>query len=446
MEKSKKVRIGSGAGYGGDRIEPAIDLLKQADLDYIIFECLAERTIALANQEKLIDSNKGYNPMSITRFNAIFDAYESNPFKTKIITNMGAANPLALARVVKQMLIDRNINLKVAAILGDDVLNNIDFNTHTIETNEMLEIYKNQMISANAYTGIHGIVQALESGADIIIGGRIADPSLTLAPLVYEFNWKMDDYDRLARGTCAGHLLECAAQVCGGYFHDGYKKFVPNIEQLGFPFADINENGEIFIQKLSTAGGVINSMTVKEQLLYEIMDPSNYYTPDVIMDISHATVTEIDKDIVQISNIYGKMPNGKYKVSVGYTDGYMAESEISYGGHHAVSRANTSIEILKYRLIGKFDSSKIQYDLIGINSLFKTNEPQNNDLVNEVRLRVASKSKNIEDVQTVSFEVESLYTNGPAGGGGVRSSIQSIVSIVSILIDRNLIKEEIIIL
>lgn len=446
MEKSKKVRIGSGAGYGGDRIEPAIDLLKHAELDYIIFECLAERTIALANQEKSVDPNKGYNPMSITRFNAIFDAYESNPFKTKIITNMGAANPLALAKMVKEMLVKRKINLKVAAILGDDVIHNLDLNAKTIETNEFLNTYKDKMISANAYIGIHGIVQALESGADIIIGGRIADPSLTLAPLVYEFNWKMDEYDRLARGTCAGHLLECAAQVCGGYFHDGYKKIVQNIENLGFPFADINENGEILIQKLSTAGGFVNTQTVKEQLLYEIMDPSNYFTPDVIMDISKVSVKEVDENIVLVSNVFGKKPNGKYKVSVGYTDGYITESEISYGGHHSIARAKTAIEILKYRLSKKRITSDIQYDLIGLNSLFKTSIDKSNDSINEVRLRVASKTEKVTDAQTIAYEVESLYTNGPAGGGGVRNSIQPIVSIVSILVDRSTIKEEIVLL
>lgn len=446
MEKSKKLRIGSGAGYGGDRIEPAIDLLKHADLDYIIFECLAERTIALANQEKSIDPNKGYNPMSITRFNAIFDAYESNPFKTKIITNMGAANPLALAKMVREMLDKRKINLKVAAILGDDVINSLDMNTKTIETNELLNSYKDKMISANAYIGINGIVQALRSGADIIIGGRIADPSLTLAPLVYEFNWKMDEYDRLARGTCAGHLLECAAQVCGGYFHDGYKKIVPNIEDLGFPFADINEDGEILIQKLSTSGGYVNTQTVKEQLLYEIMDPSNYFTPDVIMDISKVSVKELDENMVLVSNIFGKKPNGKYKVSVGYTDGYITESEISYGGHHSIARAKTALEILKYRLSKKLITSDIQYDLIGLNSLFKYSIENTVDLNSEVRLRIASKTEKMIDAQAIAYEFESLYTNGPAGGGGVRNSIQPIVSIVSILVDRSTINEEIVLL
>lgn len=437
--ENKTIRIGSGAGYGGDRIEPAIELLAQADLDYIIFECLAERTIALANQEKKNNPDLGYNPLSLYRFEMILDEYKRKPFKTKIITNMGAANPIALAKEVKKMIIKRGLNLKIAAIIGDDVFNQIDLNSLTIETNEPLSQYKDQLISANAYIGINGIVQALKQDADIIIGGRLADPSLALAPLVHEFNWKMDDYDRLARGTCAGHLLECAAQVCGGYFYDGNKKDVPNLEKLGFPYADISQTGEIVLSKLEQTGGIVNEMTVKEQLLYEIMDPSNYFTPDVIMDISKASVHQIAQNKVQISNVFGKAPNGYYKVSCGITDGYMVETEISYGGHHCTQRAYKAIDILKYRLAHL--TSPIQYDLIGINSLYK-NEIEPTKL-NEVRLRVASKTDTYNTALTIANEVEALYTNGPAGGGGVRRSLQSIVSILSILVDRNSVKEEV---
>lgn len=437
--ENKTIRIGSGAGYGGDRIEPAIELLAQADLDYIIFECLAERTIALANQEKKNHPDLGYNPLSLYRFEMILDEYKRKPFKTKIITNMGAANPIALAKEVKKMIIKRGLDLRVAAITGDDIYNQIDLNSLTIETNEPLIHYKDQLISANAYIGINGIVQALKQDADIIIGGRLADPSLALAPLVHEFNWKMDDYDRLARGTCAGHLLECAAQICGGYFYDGNKKDVPNLEKLGFPYADISQTGEIVLSKLELTGGIVNEMTVKEQLLYEIMDPSNYFTPDVIMDISKASVHQIAQNKVQISNVFGKAPNGYYKVSCGITDGYMVETEISYGGHHCTQRAYKAIDILKYRLAHL--TSPIQYDLIGINSLYK-NEIEPTKL-NEVRLRVASKTDTYNTALTIANEVEALYTNGPAGGGGVRRSLQSIVSILSILVDRNSVKEEV---
>lgn len=440
--ENKTIRIGSGAGYGGDRIEPAIDLLAKADCDYIIFECLAERTIALANQEKKINPNKGYNPLSLYRFEMILDQYKLKPFKTKIITNMGAANSIALAQEVKQMINDRGLNLKVAAIMGDDIFDKLDLSLNTIETNEPLSLYKNQLISANAYIGINGIVEALKQGADIIIGGRIADPSLALAPLVYEFNWKMDDYDYLARGTCAGHLLECAAQVCGGYFFDGVNKEVPNLENLGFPYADISSTGDIIISKLESSGGVVNEMTVKEQLLYEIMDPSNYFTPDVIMDISHASVIQIGINKVQISNVYGKAPNGFYKVSCGITDGYMVEAEISYGGHHCTVRAQKAIDILSYRLCDI--TPPIQFDLIGLNSLYKT--PIERTQLNEVRVRVACKTNSYEEAQRIANEVESLYTNGPAGGGGVRRIIQPIVSILSVLVNREILNEKVVLL
>lgn len=440
--ENKTIRIGSGAGYGGDRIEPAIELLAHANLDYIIFECLAERTIALANQEKKTNPDKGYNPLSLYRFEKILDEYKRQPFNTKIITNMGAANPIALAKEVKKMINARGLNLNVAAIIGDDVFNKLDLNLTTIETNEPLFNYKDQLISSNAYIGINGIIESLKQGADIIIGGRLADPSLALAPLVYEFNWLMSDYDYLARGTCAGHLLECAAQVCGGYFYDGVYKEVPNIEDLGFPYADISNTGDIIISKLETTGGIVNEMTVKEQLLYEIMDPNNYFTPDVVMDISKANVKEVGINRVQVSNVFGKAPNGFYKVSCGITDGFMVESEISYGGHHCVLRAQKAIDILSYRLCEL--STPIQYDLIGLNSLYKTTIERTN--INEVRVRVACKTNSNEEAQLIANEVEALYTNGPAGGGGVRRLIQPIVSILSVLVNRDILKEEVILL
>lgn len=439
----KNVRIGSGAGYGGDRIDPAIDLLINGELDYVIFECLAERTIALANKEKFLDPLKGFSPLSITRFEKILDAYESHFLKTKIITNMGAANPIALAHSVKKMCDSRGLNLKVAAIIGDDVFNQLDLNSTILETGELLRKFEGRILSANAYIGVSGILKALNCGADIIIGGRIADPSLTLAPLIYSFNWDMFDYDLLAKGTCVGHLLECAAQVCGGYYFDGNRKLVPGLEALGFPFAEVNSMGDFTIQKLGNSGGVINEMTVKEQLLYEIMDPSNYFTPDVIMDISKAFVTQKSENKVSVSNIYGKKPTKKLKVSVGISDGYISESEISYGGHHALARAQESIKILKYRLSYLSSTTSVRYDLIGVNSLFPNESPEEHKEVQEIRLRVACKAENIEIVKIVCQEVEALYTNGPAGGGGVRNHIETIVSIVSILINHNSINEEV---
>lgn len=445
METVKSIRIGSGAGYSGDRIEPAIDLLKNGNLDFIIFECLAERTIALANEEKRLDASKGYNPMSIVRFEKVLDAYKLNSLKTKIITNMGAANPIALAQLVREMCDTRGLDLKVVAITGDDVIDKLDMQSTILETGELLEKYEDKILSANAYTGVSGILKALECEADIVIGGRIADPSLTLAPLIYSFKWNLSDFDLLAKGTCVGHLLECAAQVCGGYFFDGNRKLVPNIENLGFPFADVYFNGDFIIQKLEHAGGIVNEMTVKEQLLYEIMDPSNYYTPDVIMDISKAFVTQISENKVSVTNIFGKKPTQTLKVSLGIIDGYISESEISYGGHHALMRAQESIKILKHRLSNSSSLVSIRYDLIGVNSLYPDKTLDVANTLNEARLRVACKSDCLKYNQLVCQEVEALYTNGPAGGGGVRNHIENIVSIVSILINRNLINEEILV-
>ena len=212
----KKIRIGSGAGYAGDRIEPAIELMKKGNLDYIIFECLAERTIAIGQQQKLKDPSKGYNELLEYRMKHVVPLCKEK--KIKVITNMGSANPISAAKIVKQIAENLGIKgLKIAAVLGDDIFTNIDkyMNYKILETGENLESIKSQIVSANAYIGTQGIIEALKNGADIVITGRVADPSLTLAPLIFEFGWDKENYELLGKGTLAGHLLECAGQVTG---------------------------------------------------------------------------------------------------------------------------------------------------------------------------------------------------------------------------------------
>ncbi len=221
----KTVRIGSGAGYGGDRIEPAIELMERGNLDYIIFECLAERTIALAQLQKLKDKTKGYNDLFEYRMEHILKTLSKR--RVKVITNMGAANPLSAMRKAVDMANAMGVHgLKIAAVTGDDISGQLERyqNNTVIETGAPLKELKGTKISANAYIGAQGIVTALENGADIIITGRVADPALVVGPLVYEFGYSFDDYDSLGKATIAGHLLECAGQVTGGYFCDpGYK-------------------------------------------------------------------------------------------------------------------------------------------------------------------------------------------------------------------------------
>ncbi|MCF6409776.1 acyclic terpene utilization AtuA family protein [Pseudalkalibacillus salsuginis] len=435
----KKIRIGGGAGYSGDRIEPALEIMKKGDLDYIIFECLAERTIALAQQQKLADPDKGFNELLEYRMEKVLPICTEK--KIKVITNMGAANPVSGARLVKDIAVLLGIkNLKIAAVLGDDIFSVIDDykDFTTLEYGNKLSEINGQIISANVYLGAEGIQQALQNGADIVITGRVTDPSLVIGPLLYEFGWEIDDYDLLGKATLAGHLLECGAQVTGGYFAEPGYKDVPDLWNVGFPIGEVYENGDIIITKLTGAGGKVTTGTVKEQILYEIHDPSNYMTPDVNADFSQVTVKEIEPDKVLITGATGREKSGYYKTSIGYKDCYIVEAEISYGGSGAFEKAKLACDIVEKRIRHtdlSFQELKIDY--IGVNSLFFSSAPDlsgKGSSCNEVRLRVAGRTKLKEEGIMIGNEVEALYTNGPAGGGGVRINVNEIVSIASILI------------
>lgn len=438
----KTIRIGSGAGTANDPLEPAIELLEKGRLDYLIFECLAERTIAQAMLRKEKDPTKGYDMLLEYRFEKILAVYQKQSIKTKIISNMGAANPLGAAQKIAKMAQERGLgHLKIAAVIGDDVLDQVQkyMNQTTIETGEKLELYKNKIINANAYIGCAGIVEALKNGADIVITGRAADPSLTVGPCVYEFGWSMDDWDTLGKATIAGHILECCAQVTGGYFADpGVKPDVPELWHLGYPIAVIRENGDMEITKIEESGGSVNEMTVKEQLLYEIQDPANYLTPDVVADFTNIEIRQTGENRVFITGGAGKSKSRKLKLNCGYHDSFIGEGEISYGGFNCLKRAQLAGEMVLKRLeLCGVPYEEIRVDLIGINSLFKdavgwSMTSGNNS---EVRLRVAARTKDQMSAERIALEVEGLYCCGPAAGGGVKRSVREIIALMSVLID-----------
>lgn len=438
----KTIRIGVGAGYSGDRIQPAVLLAEKGDLQYLVFECLAERTIALAQLEKSKNNMAGYDPLLEDRFRACLPLCRSNG--VKIITNMGAANPLAAMQ--KVALLAKELGLEgitIAAVTGDDVCHLIKGQDYTLlETGDPFSSIEDKLVSANAYLGVASLVEALQNNADIVITGRVADPALFMAPLIYEFGWSMTDYVMLGKATALGHLLECAGQATGGYFADPGIKEVNDLAHLGFPIAEINDNGDFFITKVSETGGLVTTATCKEQLLYEIHDPRQYITPDVVADFSKIKLVQRAIDQVQVMNGSGTPKTGKLKVSVGYFDGFMGEGQISYGGPGAINRANLALDIVKERFeITNLNHSEARYDLIGINSLYgnliSSGEPF------EVRARVAVRTSNRVDAVKVCNEVETLYTNGPAGGGGVTKSVREVVAIQSILIDADDVKTKV---
>jgi hypothetical protein len=427
----KTIRIGTGAGFSGDRIEPAVDLAAKGNLDYLVFECLAERTIALAQQAKMHDPNAGFDPLLERRMRAVLPICREKG--VRVISNMGAANPVAAAKHTINIARELGLSgLRVAAVQGDNVLDVLSPDEFFIdEANCTLGAFDKDVISANAYLGAGGIVDALKAGADVVLTGRAADPAMFLAPQIFEFGWQMDDWTRLGRGTLVGHLLECGGQVTGGYFADPGLKDVPDLANLGFPIAEVDENGNAIITKLPGTGGFVNAATCKEQLLYEVHDPKRYIQPDVIADFSAVEISEVGPDRVAVSNGDGLPKTGSLKVSIGYIDSCVGEGQISYAGPGAAERGQLALDILHQRIdqIG-LACDEVRGELIGVNSIFK-DVAVSDCAPSEVRVRFVVRTRDMQAAARIGEEVESLYLNGPAGGGGVTKSSREIVAIVS---------------
>lgn len=435
----RKIRIGSGAGYAGDRIEPAVELAEKGDIQYLSFECLAERTIAIAQQAKMKDPKAGFDALLVARFEAVLSICHKKGIK--IISNMGAANPEAGAAKVKEIAQKLGITgMKIAAVSGDDVLSIVKANDYTIEeTGEKLATIKDKLVSANAYLGAEPIVEALKNGADVVITGRVADPAIFMAPVIYEFGWDMENWDLMGKGTVLGHLLECAGQITGGYFADPGYKDVKGLGRLGFPIAEVAEDGSFVITKVPEAGGQVTLSTCKEQLIYEIHNPAAYITPNVVADFTGVEFTQLEKDVVKVSGATGKPKTDFLKVSIGYVDSYIGEGQISYAGPGAVNRGQLALDIVAERLkLMGVDYQEIRYDLIGVNSLHCERLSTGSEPY-EVRVRVAARTNNMKEATRIGNEVETLYTNGPAGGAGAWKSAREVVAMVSALVPRSLV-------
>ena len=436
------LRIGSGAGYSGDRIEPAVELAEQGDLDYLVFECLAERTIALAQQVRISDPQGGYDPLLGERMRRVlpFVGRLAGRRRLRVITNMGAANPLAAAIEVRRIAAELGLGLKVVAVVGDDVLHALP-GEQLLDNGQTVGSLGERLISANAYLGVDGILEALRVGADVVITGRVADPSLFLAPQMFEFGWAFDDWQRLGRGTLVGHLLECAGQVSGGYFADPGFKDVDDLARLGFPLAEVDADGHALITKVAGSGGRVSRATCAEQLIYEVHDPAAYLTPDVTADFSQVGFVEENVDRVRVQGADGRARPEQLKVSVGYLDGWIGEGQMSYGGPGAVARAKLARDVVLKRLeLMGVKMQEVRAELVGMDALHgqrSSVEPW------EVRLRVAARCEDRSEAVRVGNEVETLYTNGPSGGGGASKGLRQVVAVASLLLPRDAVKPRI---
>lgn len=441
MTKAGKYRIGTGAGFSADRLDPAVDLVLEGDLDAIVFECIGERTLAFGHRDRMADPGKGYNPLLERRLRAVLPGCIAHG--TTLITNMGVANPNAAASLALDVA--RDIGLwgrKIAAVGGDDVTDLMTPETELDSPGLTIAGVGRKMVGANAYLGADAILPALEAGADVVITGRVADPSLFLAPLRHAFGWRADDWPTLGAGTLVGHLMECAAQVTGGYFADPGRKDVSNLAYVGFPIAEVDADGRAVITKLDRAGGEVSERTVKEQMLYEVHDPSAYLTPDVTADFSGVVPSETEKNRVRVSSAGGAARPDRLKVTVAFDGGFLAEAGVSYAGPGAGRRAALARDILEERMTRLHGvQAPLRLDLVGVSSLHATADSTigsaSIEEAQDVRVRAAIRSDDRELADLLLWEVESLLCCGPAGGGGYRGQTTPSVLTHSTFIERD---------
>ena len=415
------IRIGCGAGFSADRLGPACDLVERGALDFIIFECLGERTLASGHRDRKANPARGYNAQLEARMKRILPLCRAAG--TRLVTNMGVANPKAAAEATIRIARELGLSgLRVAYVEGDEVTDILGEDTPLWEGGTIGDVGL-PLAGANAYLGSDALLPALDAGADVVIAGRVADPALVVAPLRHRYGWAEDDWQKLGAGTVAGHLLECGMQITGGYFADPGRKDVPRLAQCGFPIAEIGEDGSLLITKLDDAGGFVTERTVKEQLLYEVHDPKAYLTPDVTADFSRVGVTEEARDRVRLSGGGGRERPRDLKVTVGFDGGYLAEAGISYAGPNAVARATLARDVLEERLTEILgNEAKLRLDLIGVSSLHGTATEYPSG-AQDIRVRAALRSTDREKAEQVLWETESLLCCGPAGGGGYRGTI-----------------------
>lgn len=444
MSAARPVRIGAGAGFADDRIEPAVALAASGAVDYLVFECLAERTTARENLARKKDPERGYTPRLLQRMEAVLPHCLANG--VRVVTNMGAANPAAGARAVARQAREGGLGtVDCAVVQGDDVAEIVRDRPDLLllESGEPLESILPRMASANAYLGADLICRALETGAPVVITGRVGDPSLFLAPALHHFGWSYEDGAALAAGSLAGHLLECSTQVTGGCFADPGRKEVLGLDDLGNPIAEIDAAGNLVVTKLHGTGGRVDRATCTEQLLYEMHDPANYITPDCVLDVTGVTLEEVGPDRVRAAGARARPRTPTYKVTLGYFDGYIGEGQVSYAGINAVGRAKLAAGVVKARLARSgFRYSELRSDLIGMSSLHGDQDHYPEPY--EVRLRIAARCDDRRAAEAVGFEVRAMHVNGPAGGGGGSDpSVREILAVQSLLLPRELVRPEV---
>lgn len=445
----KKIRIGGGQGFWGDSPDAAIHMIREGNLNYMACDYLAELTLSIMQRQKLKNPKAGFATDFIELMEVIGkEAYEK---KVRILTNAGGMNILEAVEQVRKIAEKNEMKgYKIGYVLGDDLLEKFpEFIKRGMKFPNMDDIgdfneIKNKIVNVNVYYGREAIMKCLEEGADIVITGRATDSALFLAPLAYEFGWKDNDLDNLARGIMVGHLLECGGQGSGGNFEYGWRS-VPDMDNLGFPIAEITES-DFHVTKAPNCGGLISEQSVKEQFLYEVHDPANYITPDVTVDISSATLKNDGDNNVKVGGIKGKERPEKLKMCIGYHAGYKVSTYISYAWPDAYEKAKYAADIIMKKMKRKnMKYEDLRIDYLGLNALHLNVAEIDDDLIkktNEVVLRISVRVNNKDEAKKLIPEIAPLQLNGPPGASffGGRSQIQDVIGLWPTLIERKEVK------
>jgi Acyclic terpene utilisation family protein AtuA len=444
MNSEKTIRVANAQGFWGDSALGPRRLVEEGPVDYLTFDYLAEITMSIMQKQKMRNPQAGYASDFVSMLAGILPTCQEKGIK--IIANAGGVNLKACLVAIKKMISELGLNgIKIGIVEGDDILDKLPNLMATGETFENLEtgesidsIFK-QINSANVYIGAAPIVEALRQGADIVVTGRASDPSLVLAPLMYEFGWQEDDYDKMAAGTVMGHIIECGPQCTGGNYT--HWRDVPNPARIGYPVIEANADGSFVVTKHENTGGLITVDTVSSQLLYELGDPENYLSPDCIADFTTIEIEQQADNRVAIGAIKGKPATPSYKVSMAYADGYKTLSTLSIAGPDAVDKAKlmASMVFERMEMHGVAIAEENQFlELFGTNVLYKGVVPSNEQPF-ELLMRIGAKSHDKKALAVFAAEIAPLLTSGPpgvTGFAGGRSRPTEIVGYWPALIDK----------
>lgn len=442
----KKVAIGGGQGFWGDSNDAAVHLLRHGDIQYLGCDYLAELTLSIMARQKLKNPAAGYARDFIGLMReAGADAYRRG---IRVVTNAGGMNISGAVEALRAEMEAQGLHgYRIGYVLGDDVKDRIpELLAQGVEFKNLDDVgdfaeVRDQVFNANVYYGHEAIADCLAQGADTVLCGRAADSAMFLAPFVHEFGWAADDWDNLARGIMAGHLLECGGQGSGGNYQYGWRE-VPEMDDLGFPIAEITPDS-FEITKAENCGGLICEQSCKEQFLYEVHDPANYLTPDVNVDISRATLTQAGRDRVRVGGVRGKPRPDTLKLSIGYHAGYKVVGTLSFAWPDAYEKAQYAAEILMKKMRRKgLRAEDVHVSYIGLNSLHlgvADMSPAQIEGLNEVVLRIAVRTREKAEAAKLIPEIAPLQLNGPPGASffGGRPHVQEVIGLWPTLIPRD---------